>query len=1366
MKRYLIAILAAFVVSPFGLWGASGTTNVYVNTGFNTNSPQVDAVSFFNSGEFVTVKGVLDGEDGFNKTSIPYSTHDTLYYTNLYPGVMLGQPGYLFADLTSSGTNEANTFYNTGTIVAVDTQTAPEFPTINGGTFFYTGTGLPLPSQVLIEATNIYNGPNGSISVGNDGLLEMHGKNVTNNDSVLIAGDLTGNDTNDITAVDQSAFVTIKNGTVIGQLFTAPPDLFDLWWGVTNVTANPGLLSLGAVANGNTPLVGVRARAGVGTGFASPSFAGFATYVYAYTVAQTNIYYNIVAVNTNFSSPNISATVRFAAPDGYFLLGDQVTQNPTINDPNGLEAIVQFSETNTDVITGLPSTSSIYFLDGGAYFSNSAALLTNTFYPSGGYSRPNYFAVSRATPSEFSTALPANANYTSAQLSAIFAGTGTNGVYILPTTAGEPYTGAAYGVQVGSDPEVLDGVFPIIEDVLGSSPDIPDPTQIGGRIDLEGAELDLTQSRLRAEGLVTLAATNLAGGKTAAVDWGTSSAYLGATNGVLVVSNVFPQSYTRLRGLVYGVSANWYLSETNLTVTNSLNFHLLVVDQALQGSFSPTVRTLALTGNRSVDVEDPLTVIAQSLFQTTNLTINSTVHLTQSASSFTGTNVPILKILTVNTNGFLDVDNLLDLGLNPAQNQITPQGRQYSISGIGNFGQIAASAPEFQSAVFENDGDIFTENGGSMTIEAQTLDMGLVLTNQANSMLVNGNLILSAVNINATNSTIVTGYNNSSSGGSLTLQTTTDGQITDFVSSEPATQSVINNFWQVTDGFNLPVKPATGDLFGTQITTIATNNTIAEHVWAGRGDYTNIVDGFANNVVIGRLVLSRQSASASFHFSGAGTSNGLYVEYLELDPNSLSFSNYQQGLTIDPNLTIYFADANVNPEKLEAVYPNRLVWVTNFWGPNSTVLVTNELDQSQVCAINAAVADSLDPAVSFFPGTLNAFNQPYPLNNPNAPFNWYYGTNGCPTVQIAAEVPSTTIGQFTNSTFALFKGVYNGLFLPTNNVSPSNSGFFTFNLSANGTFSGRLLMGSATYTFEGAGTNKVNSTDTALVLARHGKDSLAVFLKLQEVNTLSGPTEQVSGMVSNAFWSAPLLGDIKPDWTTKSPSPLAGQYTIVLTNSGTNFGDGYAVATVSKLGIISVAGLLADGSAFSQSVPVSAQGMWPFYAYNSGSHDLVEGWVSFESSFSGWEALQSSDSGAISLIETNVLWSKPASPKARYYPTGFTNLIGLVGSPYQFPGNKSTGLDLGEAVVDLSGGGLEPIATEVVSNGKLAYQNNSLTLSINPKNGTFTGRLLESNGGAFIKLNGVVLQNEDEAFGYFLGINGESGAVLLQSLNQ
>ena len=417
----------------------------------------------------------------------------------------------------------------------------------------------------------------------------------------------------------------------------------------------------------------------------------------------------------------------------------------------------------------------------------------------------------------------------------------------------------------------------------------------------------------------------------------------------------------------------------------------------------------------------------------------------------------------------------------------------------------------------------------------------------------------------------------------------------------------------MTAGFNLPVKPVTGDLYGTQITTIATNNTIAQHIWAGRGDYTNVLDGFANNVVIGHLVLSRWT-NAELQFGGAGTSNGMYVDYLELDTNSLAYSDYRNGLVIATNLTIYFADSNVDPEKLATVYPNRLVWVTNFWGPNSTTLVTNKLNPSQFCAFNAALADSLDSSVSFFPGILNADNQPYPLNNPDPPYNWLYTNGECPSYMLTLEPPPGSLVDFTNQTFASVKGTYNGLFLGTNQPSSTNSGFFTFTLSRNGTYSGRLLIGPTNYTFSGTGSNKFNSSGTANTTAKHGKESLAVNLQLMD--TADGTTGQVIGSVSNETWVAELQGGLNPVWTAKNPSPFSangGRYTMVLTNGGTNGpgGDSYGTLTVSKLGVLSVAGKLADGNSFSQSVPINQEGLWPFYTYVSGGKDFLLGWIEF-----------------------------------------------------------------------------------------------------------------------------------------------------------
>ena len=1372
MNKNIIAGLAALA---FGLAASASTTNVYFNNGTITNPPVIDAVAFVNAGTFEAVTAFVGGDNLDTAAPTPYATHDTLYYTNLFPGVMIGQPGFLFEDLTDTGTKESGSFNNTGTILAVDTQTPPE-PINNGGTYvIIPGTGVPYASEVLIAATNVFNGPNGNITVGAEGLLQMTGQNVTNNKSDLIAGDLTGNDPYDVTAQAQESFIGLEpnSTTVFAEVFTAPTTLFDLWWGTANVTGAPYLLDLGAVANGEVPPVdaadgNLTVRGGeAGTNFIV-NYTGYAISVYSYAVSQTNIYYNIVCVNTNFSSPNITDQVMFSPRfEGYF---ENVTVvNPKIVDGNGAEAIVQFSEPATDVITGLPATSSIYLLDGGALFSNSVVTLTNLNWLNG-YARPAYFEVSTATPNTWLSAVPANDPKDAANLSSLISGAGAYGDYVQSSSSpvGEAFTAATYGVQVGVDPEILNGVFPLTTEI-NTVADIPDPTAEPARIDIEGGQVDLTGARIRAEGLVTLVATNLTSGAPGAVDWGMINASIGATNGALVISNRFPQSFTRLRGDLFAWSANWYLLQTNAAVTNNLAFHLLVVDQDLQGSYHPTVRSLTLTGQKSVDVEDPLTVVGQDVFETTNLTINSAVHLTQNASSFGDTNVPLVKQFVVNTNGILTVDNVLDLGLDPAQNQISPVGRQYAISAIGNFGQIVASSPSFQSAVFENDGTITTSNGGSMTIEAETLDMGLVLTNQANSMLVNGNLVLSAAFMGFTNSSISTGTAGGAfigSGGSLTLETTTGGQITDFTPGIPGAGGTMNNFWQVTAGFNLPVKPATGDLFGTEIETIATNTTVAQHVWAGRGDYTNIVDGFMNNVVIGHLKLSRQSEQAELHFTGAGTNNGMYVDYLELDPNSFSGSptEYKNGLVIDPNLTIYFAACNVDPLKVQSIAPGRLVWVTNFFGPNSSVLVTNELDMSQYCPVNASVADSLDPAVSFFPGTLNGENpnKPYVANDPVTKA-WLF-TNGCPMVMITPENPTGPTGSTTN--FALVKGVYNGLFYDTNGVSSTNSGFFTLTLAQSGTFTGRLLMGPATYSFSGTGTNKFSSANSATVTAKSGRLSLTVALNLEQVDTPNGTIDQVQGTVSSTNWTAQLLGDLKPVWTTKNPSPYAGQYTMILTNGGSNsvpIGDSYGTLTVSPLGVVSVAGQLADGNAFSQSVPVSAAGMWPFYTYVAGGKDFLLGWIAFQNSDSGWLAFQkNSDSTAISIGQTNIFWSKAPYVRDRIYTGGFTNFFDEVSSPYTVPGKGSPVLSLTSPEVILSGGGLLTTTNAVVYNAKTStYSGNGLTLTLSPKVGSFTGRL-QPPGAPAIKLGGVVLQNQDAAFGYFFGIDAETGAVLLQ----
>jgi hypothetical protein len=534
----------------------------------------------------------------------------------------------------------------------------------------------------------------------------------------------------------------------------------------------------------------------------------------------------------------------------------------------------------------------------------------------------------------------------------------------------------------------------------------------------------------------------------------------------------------------------------------------------------------------------------------------------------------------------------------------------------------------------------------------------------------------------------------------------------------------------------------------------------------------------------------------------------MYVDYLEL--TNFAYSQYRSNLVIDPNFKIYFADCNADPEKLMEVYPG-LVWVQTFAGPNSTQVVPY-YDSSNVCPMNAALAQSTE--ISFFNGVANFYNQPYVLNNPSNPSETYPCPGDESTVRsllVATPAPGggttlnllsitingqgsispdilpsqlalgshhtltatadkgwvfeswSTIGlsgpvnttsrvlpftflsntvitaNFTPNPFTLVQGSYNGLFFETNAVHPGSSGAFSLTLSPSGSFSGRLLMGPSAYNF----SSQFTTAGAAQFEAKSG--SLTVNLQLD----MSGQTGQIHGHVSGGTWDAALAADIAPAWTAQNPSPLAGSYTMVLPletgPAGTPGGDGYGAGTVNKEGVLSMAGTLADGATFSVSAPVSQGGQWPFYVYAAAGHDSVLGWVSVSNG----------------LVGANVSWSKAAG-KGPLYAAGFSNVLQLVGSPWQAPAERSAALTLTNPVVILSGGNLpEPLTNPVTLQNSLTFAATNLTLSIHSSDGIFSGWFISPVGGGRQTISGVVLQNEGRALGLFPGAK-ESGTVLLE----
>jgi len=212
------------------------------------------------------------------------------------------------------------------------------------------------------------------------------------------------------------------------------------------------------------------------------------------------------------------------------------------------------------------------------------------------------------------------------------------------------------------------------------------------------------------------------------------------------------------------------------------------------------------------------------------------------------------------------------------------------------------------------------------------------------------------------------------------------------------------NVLTVQNGFNLQAKPATGDLLGTTIETAApaVPSVAIEHTWAGedRGPHAA---GFTNNTALGKLVVSSKSTDPFFYFAGTGNQNGLYVDQLDL--TNLG-TNYQSGIAIDPNLTIYFASAKLGftppniggiqqqPEEyLDGKFDGHLRWVSDFSGPNSStavisngvsILVNSALRFSKLIDSNTnGVSNFYDPypfsTSVVLTASLIGANQPAPL---------------------------------------------------------------------------------------------------------------------------------------------------------------------------------------------------------------------------------------------------------------------------------------------------------------------------------------------------------------------------------------------------
>jgi len=338
--------------------------------------------------------------------------------------------------------------------------------------------------------------------------------------------------------------------------------------------------------------------------------------------------------------------------------------------------------------------------------------------------------------------------------------------------------------------------------------------------------------------------------------------------------------------------------------------------------------------------------------------------------------------------------------------------------------------------------------------------------------------------------------------------------------------------------------------------------------------------------------------------------------------------------------------------------------------------------------------------------------------------------------------------------FLSVKGPYNGLFGQTNRLQ-EGSGFFTLTLTTNGAYSGSLKPGSSSYPLSG----QFDVAGRAInVVSRTRANAWVVGLGLDF------GAQQLRGWVSNGVpggWVADLLADRAVfDAQANPATQYAGKYTLsipgAINQDGTvPLGDGYLTLTVDAGGQMTYTGSLADGTAVGPvSVPISGEGYVPLYAPLSSGKSSVWSWLSLDTNrpgagLSGW-----------------LSWIRPAQAGA-YYRAGLTNEVMVKGGRYTPPANTTNRVvDLTNGVVILEGGNLTaPLMNAVLltATNKVIDLGltNKLSLSLTLSNGTFAGSVREPGLTGSNIFKGVLLQNENSGYGYFLEIN-RSGRVVFR----
>ena len=897
MKRtfFLIAVLMAGFAG-----GQSATIPIYINSLPFTNSlttpaPIIDARVWINQAVFNII------------SSIPFEAYNNRFFTNsaALTKPMVFDPGVRFQRNAGGQRFWMDSWVNKGTII-----------TDHNNSFFSGFFASDSRASILqVAATNII--ATGPLYSGAHGLIRLEGKTIDISRNSL----RTGSSLSDTPLFGGGFLVGSSN-------YFNDIGVNDLYWGggqgdaveaarrramnVTSSSFNPSFLlpdpvspshqviersTFGGGFFTNTAIVPSQFFLTGANAFIGTNLSGYGAIANQSVLNATSRIVQVIFYPTNDSDPEFTTEARF-----YQGFGQEAS------------ATVAFHASEFDIATQTTVTNSVYLVDALAtttnfFFARNLAVNTR---------RPNTYEVSRFAPIEYLFGSTGNVAFN------------TNLIYGNYTQSAVTNRYAAYAAQV---------------DLLSSSASGSIPynvTNAPGRVEIIGADVNMDQTRIRAESAVIIKVTNnLIGNNLAQIDAPLLNFDARSLQPVFVISNLAPQFVRRFGGTVRAWSAVWDNFETagtgTNTTTNSVTFHVLIVESQLRSQVPVTVNEFAVRATNVV-IADTLNINRSFVVEANSL------HL------LGGLTLPLGAGL--GASNLINVRNFTNDGIiNMTGSSIFGTDRALSYSNYINHGTNIAASHEIRSRNFENSGALVA-SGGTFLLDAVTASLvgnPLIVSNDVSSFPFY-DFFTRRLQTNIFTNTITLQVASSIAGVSDVEIRARDLVLSNsYINAGTLILSVTNrlvdagsgatNFWNVTAGFNGTRRPTTSDLFGTYLRSTAPKFALVDHSWAGE-DRGRVPSGFTNNLALGKLILDGGDRSL-FRFAAAGISNAMYVDYLELANYATNISTADSRfLSIAPNMTIYFANANVPVSRIDGAAGGRLRWVPSFAGPLSSTNIT------------------------------------------------------------------------------------------------------------------------------------------------------------------------------------------------------------------------------------------------------------------------------------------------------------------------------------------------------------------------------------------------------------------------------------------